>query len=94
MGKFTDSKYNGTIGANFCCTNGKCTYKGGYKHGIRDGFGICFYPNGQIKYMGDWKDKAPKDGNVTRFKKDGKVGYRGEMIDGKNPDGRPFCCFS
>ena len=50
---------------------------------MRKGFGVGYHPNGQIKYMGEWKDKVPSDGQVTLLGKDGKLGYVGEMVSGK-----------
>lgn len=35
-------------------------YKGNMKDGMRNGRGICYYPNGD-KYDGEWKDDL-KDG--------------------------------
>jgi len=36
-------------------TNGDW-YEGEFKNGKRDGFGTYFYPNGKIRYEGEWKD--------------------------------------
>ena len=57
--------------------NGKCTYRGQFKLGDKNGFGICYHSNGQIKYIGNFKDRLPVDGPAKIFTKDGKIRYEG-----------------
>lgn len=74
------------------CVNGKgkwitkdYTYEGEFKNGLKDGYGVCRYKNGDI-YDGDWKNDL-KDGygiyvqsDKRRFDGDWSKGY---MVKGK-----------
>lgn len=89
------------------CVNGKgkwvtkeYTYEGDFKNGLREGYGVCRYKNGDI-YDGDWK-KDLKDGygiyvqsDKRRFDGDwrenhmikGKFfNWRGDMVYEGTPD--------
>ena len=92
-GNFVENYYNGKSAAYYCMTNGKCTYKGAFKSNKKDGFGISYHDNGQIKYVGEWKNNYPKDGQITIFKKGGGISYRGLMKNGRSKCKKPFICF-
>lgn len=49
LGNFLDNYYDSFIGSYYCMTNGKCTHKGQFRREKKEGFGISYHDNGQIK---------------------------------------------
>ena len=76
-GNWINNKYEGN--GKYILEDGEY-YIGQYKNGLRNGYGILYYKNGNIKYEGDSvNDKA--EGNGKGIWKNG-VYYIGEWKNG------------
>jgi antitoxin component YwqK of YwqJK toxin-antitoxin module len=84
--KFEGGFVNGLFEGSKCglyWSNGNLMYMGEMKDGRKEGGGIWYHENGRLRFEGDWKNDGPH-GNVTIYKRDGNIGFIGEMDEGVN----------
>lgn len=93
-GNFVDNQYDSSLSSSYyCCINGKIIYVGGYQIGNKNGFGIAFHSNGQIRYIGMFMNNLPDTDFGRIFNRNGKQCYEGVIRKGRTIDHRPFYCF-
>ena len=66
--------------------NGKTSFVGQYKNGMRSGEFITYFENGQIQKKENYL-LGTLDGKIVEFYKDGKIKNSYKMLDGKISDG-------
>ena len=64
-------------------------YKGGnsnsnhlFKQNCKSGFGVLYHKNGQILYVGTFKDGYPEGTDLKIMNKEGQIVYKGDVING------------
>ena len=81
VGTTLHNKYHGSD-CKFYNENHRLVYRGSYSHGLPNGLGERFYPNGATSHKGTFKNGVLHGTNCWEFREDTTVKYSGDFQDG------------